>query len=101
MESIHVFIPQTPEKNIHTSIFQKIHIRSLESGIRIHDGEEKMLPFESTQDWFQGAGSWAGPGEHSPVFDFRPNYYHQDTEQKHLLQKFAILNSLPGTHRRG
>lgn len=58
---------------------------------------EKMLPFESSQDWFQGADSWAGPGEHPPVFAFRPNYYHQDTEEKYLLQKFAIWNSIPET----
>lgn len=43
MESIHVFIPQIKEKNIHTSIFQKIHIQSLVGGVRIHDEENAAL----------------------------------------------------------
>lgn len=33
---------------------------------------KKMLPFESTQDWFQGAGTWAGPGEHPSVLHVGP-----------------------------
>lgn len=35
--------PPNSRKNIHTSIFQNIHIQFLVNGIRIHDGENAAL----------------------------------------------------------
>lgn len=68
MESIHVFIPQTSPKKKKPSTPVSFRRSIFLSEFMM----KKMLPFESTQDWFQGAGSWAGPGEHPPVLHVGP-----------------------------